>query len=395
MTPPVIPKKKINMKRPSTRLVFDRKKVATKERKGLVQIELCMDRKRKWISTGVKVYADQWDERMWVVRNIDAKKMNDELYKAKSDVEDFLLSFSEDNPFSWEKVDVWVKRRNETPIAEDNFVEYCRKRIADRKDIRDTTRKTQAKLVKSLEKFGRITFYTDLNKQNITLYDEWLHGEGYEQQTISTYIKTLKTYVNDAIRAGLIREDPFLGLKFARGESKVDRYLTEDEVKRIMDKDMPTQSLNNVRDLFVVQCYTGLAYADLMSVDFTGAVKHGKHFVLTSDRQKTGKRFYIVLLTPVMEILRRHDFQLPKMTNQQYNMRLKVVAENAGIDKPVSSHWGRRTCGYLLLNHGISIEIVARMLGHANIQTTQKVYAKILDRTMDAALMKFDRKKFK
>lgn len=383
------------MKRPSTRLVFDRKKVATKERKGLVQIELCMDRKRKWISTGVKVYADQWDERMWVVRNIDAKKMNDELYKAKSDVEDFLLSFSEDNPFSWEKVDVWVKRRNETPIAEDNFVEYCRKRIADRKDIRDTTRKTQAKLVKSLEKFGRITFYTDLNKQNITLYDEWLHGEGYEQQTISTYIKTLKTYVNDAIRAGLIREDPFLGLKFARGESKVDRYLTEDEVKRIMDKDMPTQSLNNVRDLFVVQCYTGLAYADLMSVDFTGAVKHGKHFVLTSDRQKTGKRFYIVLLTPVMEILRRHDFQLPKMTNQQYNMRLKVVAENAGIDKPVSSHWGRRTCGYLLLNHGISIEIVARMLGHSNIQTTQKVYAKILDRTMDAALMKFDRKKFK
>ena len=383
------------MKRPSTRLVFDRKKVATKERKGLVQIELCMDRKRKWISTGVKVYADQWDERMWVVRNIDAKKMNDELYKAKSEVEDFLLSFSEDNPFSWEKVDVWVKRRNETPIAEDNFVEYCRKRIAERKDIRDTTRKTQAKLVKSLEKFGRITFYTDLNKQNITLYDEWLHGEGYEQQTISTYIKTLKTYVNDAIRAGLIREDPFLGLKFARGESKVDRYLTEDEVKRIMDKDMPTQSLNNVRDLFVVQCYTGLAYADLMSVDFTGAVKHGKHFVLTSDRQKTGKRSYIVLLTPVMEILRRHDFHLPKMTNQQYNMRLKVVAENAGIDKPVSSHWGRRTCGYLLLNHGISIEIVARMLGHANIQTTQKVYAKILDRTMDAALMKFDRKKFK
>lgn len=394
MTPTVIPKK-INMKRPSTRLVFDRKKVATKERKGLVQIELCMDRKRKWISTGVKVYADQWDERMWVVRNIDAKKMNDELYKAKSDVEDFLLSFSENNPFSWEKVDVWVKRRNETPIAEDNFVEYCRKRIADRKDIRDTTRKTQAKLVKSLEKFGRITFYTDLNKQNITLYDEWLHGEGYEQQTISTYIKTLKTYVNDAIRAGLIRENPFLGLKFSRGESKVDRYLTEDEVRRIMDKEMPTQSLNNVRDLFVVQCYTGLAYADLMSVDFTGAVKHGKHFVLTSDRQKTGKRFYIVLLTPVMEILRRHDFQLPKMTNQQYNMRLKVVAENAGIDKPVSSHWGRRTCGYLLLNHGISIEIVARMLGHANIQTTQKVYAKILDKTMDNALVKFDRKKFK
>ena len=162
-----------------------------------------------------------------------------------------------------------------------------------------------------------------------------------------------------------------------------------------MEKEMPTQSLNNVRDLFIIQCYTGLAYADLMAADFRQAVRHGKYYVLTDDRQKTGKRFYIVLLSPVMEILRRHDFQLPKMTNQQYNIRLKVVAENAGIDKPISSHWGRRTCGYLLLNHGISIEIVARMLGHANIQTTQKIYAKILDKTMDAALMKFDKKVFK
>lgn len=375
--------------------MFDRKKVATKNKKGLVQVEITLDRKRKWISTGVKVYSDQWDDRKWVIASLDAKKLNDILYKVKSEVDDMLLSFDEGNPFSWEKMDVWVERRKALPEKSDDFIELCRERIASRKDIRDSSRKTQEKLVKSLEKFSRIRYLSDLTKQNVTAYDEWLHGEGYAQQTIATYIKTLKTYVNDAIRAGLIKEDPFLGLKFSRGESKVDRYLTEDEVRRIMDKEMPTQSLNNVRDLFVVQCYTGLAYADLMSVDFTGAVKHGKHFVLTSDRQKTGKRFYIVLLTPVMEILRRHDFQLPKMTNQQYNMRLKVVAENAGIDKPVSSHWGRRTCGYLLLNHGISIEIVARMLGHANIQTTQKVYAKILDRTMDAALMKFDRKKFK
>ena len=38
---------------PTTRLVFDRKHVATKEKKGLVQLEVLYLRKRKWISTGV------------------------------------------------------------------------------------------------------------------------------------------------------------------------------------------------------------------------------------------------------------------------------------------------------------------------------------------------------
>ena len=59
----MIPKNKSIMEYPTLRFVFDRKKVATKEKKGLVQIEVCSERKRKWIGTGVKVYADQWDDK--------------------------------------------------------------------------------------------------------------------------------------------------------------------------------------------------------------------------------------------------------------------------------------------------------------------------------------------
>ena len=51
------------MEYPTLRFVFDRKKVASKDKKGLVQIEVCSQRKRKWIGTGVKVYADQWDDK--------------------------------------------------------------------------------------------------------------------------------------------------------------------------------------------------------------------------------------------------------------------------------------------------------------------------------------------
>ena len=49
------------------------------------------------------------------------------------------------------------------------------------------------------------------------------------------------------------------------------------------------------------------------------------------------------------------------------------------IDKPLATHWARRTCGMLMLNKGYSIEVVAKVLGHSDIKTTQHCYAKILD----------------
>ena len=51
------------MKIPSTRIVFDRKKVASRNKRGLVQIVVSYDRIRKFISTGVKLYSDQWSEK--------------------------------------------------------------------------------------------------------------------------------------------------------------------------------------------------------------------------------------------------------------------------------------------------------------------------------------------
>ena len=60
------------MEYPTLRFVFDRKKVATKDKKGLVQIEVCSERRRKWIGTGVKVFSDQWDDKKKVVRSLQS-----------------------------------------------------------------------------------------------------------------------------------------------------------------------------------------------------------------------------------------------------------------------------------------------------------------------------------
>lgn len=68
------------MKYPTMRFVFDRKKVATKTHKGLVQIEVLSEGKRKWIGTGVKVYSDQWNDRKKIINSVEMIQLNQCLY---------------------------------------------------------------------------------------------------------------------------------------------------------------------------------------------------------------------------------------------------------------------------------------------------------------------------
>ena len=117
-------------------------------------------------------------------------------------------------------------------------------------------------------------------------------------------------------------------------------YLTEDEFAKVRDVELGNESLAKVRDLFVVQCFTGLAYSDLMSFDFNQVSKVGDSYVIEDRRHKTGIEYCAVLLPEALAIVRKYHGQLPRFSNQQYNMRLKVVAEAAGIDKTVASHWG-------------------------------------------------------
>ena len=83
-----------------------------------------------------------------------------------------------------------------------------------------------------------------------------------------------------------------------------------------------------------------------------------------------------------MEVLRRYDFHLPRLSNQKYNDYIKVAASYAHIGKELSSHAARHTFAVFALNNGVPIEVVSKMLGHTNIRTTQ-LYAKILNTAVE------------
>lgn len=374
------------MNYPTTRIVFDRKHVSSNTKEGLVQLEVLFKGVRRYFSTGVKVTKNRWSRSGKVTGCMDMIVMNRRIDEMKRMVDKYIVGLMEnEEPFDFDRFKAWMVASDEQGIG---FVDWVEKRIAERNDIRKSTKRNHMKLVALLRKVGNIRTFADVTKKNVLKMDTYLHSTGIRQTTIASYHKFMKTYVHDAMSSGLIEKDPYIGVKIDIGKSVWGRFLTVDEVEAIEKAEMPTESMKRVKDLFLFQCYTGLAYADLMRFDMSKAVKGEKYYLVTDDRKKTGEGYTVVLMEKAMDILKKYDYKLPKMTCEQYNMRLKIMADACGIEKPIASHFGRRTCGMLLLNYGFPIEIVSKVLGHSNIKTTQQAYAKILDRTVENEFIK-------
>lgn len=371
---------------PAIRVVFDRKHLASKTKVGLVQLEVLFNGKRKYITTGVKVYKDQWHPRDGIKGRPDATILNKRIAELRERIDGYVVSLIKNNsPFSFDALDRWLAGDNEKQVS---FIDWAAKRIEERRDIKDSTRGIHRQLVSALRKFGRIVNFQDLTRANIVLYDDWLQTQGKRQTTISSYHAVLKTYINEAIKRELVRDNPYLGVRIDRGRSEWGRFLSPEELQLIERTKMPTEKLAEAKDLFLMQCYTGLAYSDVIFADFSKAVEMNGQMVMIDERRKTGVQYTSVLIPKALKLLSKWKYKLPKLGKTTYNDRLKVVAQICGIPKPIASHYGRRTCGMILLNEGFPIEIVARVLGHANIKTTQEAYARILDKTVAAEFAK-------
>jgi integrase len=151
---------------------------------------------------------------------------------------------------------------------------------------------------------------------------------------------------------------------------------------------MPTKSLERVRDVFIFQTYTCLSYTDLKKFDARLIQEIKGMKVYLGSRQKTDKPFTIPILSPAWDVIMKYEGKLPLISNPKYNEYLKVVAQSAGIDKPLSSHWARHTGATMLLNEGVDMRIVSKICGHSSTKITEQSYAKLLDETVIEAVGK-------
>ncbi len=229
----------------------------------------------------------------------------------------------------------------------------------------------------------------DVNHKFITGFEYYLKTvRRNSHNTAIKYVVNFKKIIRIAYANDWITKDPFVRWK-ARVKHVEREYLTEEEIQLLLDKDFHIFRLNQVRDIFIFCCFTGLAYADVkkLSKDDINKGIDGEPWINTS-RTKTKSKANIPLLPTAQLILNKYAYSplvknnkvLPVLTNQKMNAYLKEIAHISGITKNLTTHLARHTFATTVtLSNGVSLESVSKMLGHKNIRTTQH-YAKILNR---------------
>lgn len=203
------------------------------------------------------------------------------------------------------------------------------------------------------------------------------------------YVKNFGKIIRICISNNWLDKDPFVNYK-SKFREVVRAFLSQDEVDAIAAKVFKIERLDQVRDIFLFSCYTGLAYIDVKQLTRNNINLgiDGEKWIFTS-RQKTDTQSNIPLLPMAADILDKYKNHpqcvnemslLPVLSNQKMNSYLKEIADVCGITKELTFHIARHTFATTVtLTNGVSIESVSKMLGHRSIKTTQH-YAKILDR---------------
>ena len=230
--------------------------------------------------------------------------------------------------------------------------------------------------------FNDTTPAGDVDLQHINKLQFYLRARRISQPTIYHYHARTKAAFTLAFNRGKIKSNPYAAFKMDKGERKPRVFLTKSELAKIAKATIEVDRLQKVRDLFLFQCYSGLSYSDmalLEKADFKEN-KSTKQIYIEKNRKKTNEKFTSIVLKEGKAILEKYDYQLPVLSNQKYNSYLKEIQVISKLDKELHTHLGRTTYVCYLFNNGVSVEVIAKLVGHSTTKTTLRYYAE-MDKT--------------
>lgn len=368
------------------RLFFNRKKKATETVAGAIEIVVCLRRERCYFHSGHSVTIGQWENGM-VVNHPRAVVINEEIQKKVTEFEHILIAMQVN------KDDMTIAQFK-TYLSADggnrrNFMAWLRERINNR-PLREGTRKGHLTTYKALERFGKFKAFDDVTLQHIYQFDLFIREEQTyttkgkpiirSQAAIHNYHKRFKSYVSEAFRLGLIKENPYERFQDKRGEKSDRPHLTEAQLKKLirMREESTDAVMNKYLDFFLFQTFTGMAYSDAKSFDYEQHVVaiDGKDYI-DGHRIKTGNEFVTPILPITRKILERNNYKMEITSNQKYNQFLKGIGLALSCPFPLTTHIARHTFACTVaLGQGISKEVLQIMMGHTSIKTTE-IYAKL------------------
>ena len=304
------------------RFVFDRLKQASDTNKGLLQIEVRITgtNRVKLISTGIHLLKNQFSPKNgFTCRNHpNAPAITGNAASLFRKIEAFVLS---ENCKSLDDVKQW--NRNEAEMH--SVIEFMKQQLAKINPTMSTFKRHYV-LIRKMEKFGKIRVFSDINYSNIVDFDAFLKSQGVnEGSSLNKLHSIFRRYIRMAIYMELCKKDPYIEFKMPSKKGKDPTFLIQSEIEKIKNWHPVNEKLEHVKDLFIFQCFTGMAYADMANFSKNDIFEIDGKKVIRSNREKTEESFISLLLPEVEEILEKYNYKLPVMSNQKYNDYLKVL----------------------------------------------------------------------
>lgn len=372
-------------------------------------------------TTHKNTFDKYWDSKNQMIKNgcVGAVRLNAYIRTIRQKVEDIvneLLIKDEDPTTSYVK-ELYKKSKEKTELkTKYTFFEYCEEYIKRSKKHKSNSTikgyRTVIRRLKEYEKFsGRTINWNTIDMDFYYDFFEYYTEElGYLNNGFGKVIKILKAILNDATEKGINTNKTYNSKNFKTIKEEVNNiYLSEDEIQKMLDLDLSkNKNLEQIRDLFIIGCYTGLRFSDLSRIKREYITED----FLTIKTIKTDEQLDIPLFDIVKDIMKKYSHtenSVPKsFENQTMNKHLKEIGRLAKINDSfvrirnngrnrveetlkkyqlISTHTARRSFATNMLKRGINSHIIMKITGHRTEKSFSS-YIKITQRENAAIMLK-------
>ncbi len=381
-----------------------------------------IDRKQIRLSTGVKVYPEHWNvkkqEAYISCRLSELDNLNNTIVNTKIiEIKNRFLQYKRylcDNPNEiGNSVKILKKFIYKDTMEKEkqniNAVHWLRNTLALDRTIKDSTRADYVKQIKFFEAFlnevGKYPInFSDINLPLIKDYESYLFnkevgkGKTTKTTTVGNKVEKIICILKRAEQQGMIdihesNLDKYKKPRSKEGDSN-DIFLTEEEISKIYALELSGKE-EQVRDLFVLQCWIGQRFTDTQSIN-EGIMKDNGN-IIEIIQEKTKHKVSVPLLPIAKEILAKYENQFPIFTNQTALNYLTKIGEKAGITrlhtvvehrgdevtkkqvpvyKLIKTHTARRSFICNMLLRGFDAHLIMKITGHNDVESFQK-YVKL------------------
>lgn len=365
-----------------------------------IMCRITIDGKNNTLATGIYCRPEEWNTKKGVIKSARDNNRLTEFRNRVANTYEHILK--QQGVVSSELLKNTIIGINSIPthLIKAGVVEIERLRLRSI-EINSTTTYRQSKLSQlNLQQFLRSRDMEDIAFSDIT--EEF--GESFKvfmkttNNRKSGYINKCLTWLNRliyiAIDQEILRSNPLEDVRYEKKEPAKHRYISKHDLKRIMETPMVDARLELVRRVFIFSSLTGLAYVDMHRLypHHIGKTAEGRLYI-RKQRVKTNVEAFIPLHPIAEQILSLYNtaddskpvFPLPARDSIWWDVNQLGVS--MGFKENLSYHQSRHSFGTLALSAGLSIESIAKMMGHANISTTQG-YAQITEQKISEDMEK-------